>query len=92
MSTQYDNGSHNTYLLQYHIVWCPKYRYNILKSGVDDALKEILQEICDRYEYQIRALKVMPDHIHIFVKAKPTVAPCDIVRTLKSISAIELFK
>ena len=34
----------------------------------------------------------MPDHIHIFLSAKPTVAPTDIVRTLKSISAIKLFK
>lgn len=34
----------------------------------------------------------MPDHIHIFVDCSQTVAPCDIVRTLKSISAIEMFK
>ena len=40
----------------------------------------------------IKALEVMPDHIHIFVDCPQTVAPCDIVRTLKSISAIEMFK
>jgi putative transposase len=34
----------------------------------------------------------MPDHIHIFLSVKPTVAPTDVVRTLKSISAIKLFK
>ena len=34
----------------------------------------------------------MPDHIHIFVDVPVSVAPCDVVRTLKSISAIELFK
>lgn len=34
----------------------------------------------------------MPDHIHIFVDVPQTVAPCDVARTLKSISAIELFK
>ena len=38
------------------------------------------------------ALEVMPDHIHIFIDVPQTVAPCDVVRTLKSISAIELFK
>ena len=31
-------------------------------------------------------------HIHIFVDCPQTVAPCDVVRTLKSISTIELFK
>jgi len=35
---------------------------------------------------------VMSDHIHLFVGAKSTVAPMDIVRTFKSISAIKLFK
>lgn len=37
-------------------------------------------------------MEVMPDHIHIFVGAKPTVAPIDIVRVFKSITAIGLFK
>ena len=34
----------------------------------------------------------MPDHIYIFVDAPQTVAFCDVVRTFKDISAIELFK
>lgn len=34
----------------------------------------------------------MPDHIHIFVDVPQTVAPCDVVRTLKSKSAIELLQ
>ena len=45
---------------------------------------------CDNYKYHVKALEVMPDYIHIFVDVLQTVAPCDIVRTLKSISAIEL--
>ena len=34
----------------------------------------------------------MPDHIHIFVDVPQIVAQYDVVRTLKSINAIELFK
>ena len=48
--------------------------------------------ICDDYGYKIKALEVMPDHIHVFIDVSQTVAPCDVVRTLKSISAIELLK
>jgi len=40
----------------------------------------------------MKALEVMPDHIHIFVDCPQTAAPCDIARTLKSISAIEMFR
>jgi putative transposase len=88
----YHSASHCKYLTQYHIVWCPKFRYSVLKNGIDNTLKEILFKICENYHYKIKALEVMPDHIHIFVDCPQTVAPCDIARTLKSISAIELFK
>lgn len=89
---QYHSASHCKYLTQYHIIWCPKFIYSVLKNGIDDALKQILFDICNKYGYTIKALEVMPDHIHVFVDCPQTVAPCDIARTLKSISAIELFK
>jgi putative transposase len=51
-----------------------------------------LQEIAERYEYEIIEMEVMPDHLHLFVSTKPTVAATDVVRSFKSLSAIELFK
>ena len=89
---EYHSASHCKYLIQYHIIWCPKFRYSILDNGIDNRLKSILESICKKFNYNIKALEVMPDHIHIFVDCPPTVAPCDVVRTLKSLSAIELFK
>lgn len=89
---QYHSASHCKYLIQYHIIWCPKFRFSVLKGNVDVALKKILLKICNGYGYLIKALEVMPDHIPIFVDVPQTVAPCGVVRTLKSISAIELFK
>ena len=89
---QYHSAPHCKYLTQYHIIWCPKFRFSVLKSGYDDTLKLILSNICRKYGYVIKALEVMPDHIHIFVDCPQTVAPCDIARTLKSISTIEMFK
>ena len=89
---QYHSASHCKYLIQYHIIWCPEFRFSVLKGNVEETLKQILQKICDDYNYHIKALEVMPDHIHIFIDVPQTVAPCDVVRTLKSISAIELLK
>jgi len=89
---EYKSLNHCKYLVQYHLIWCPKFRYNVLKGNVEEALKRILAEICNKYEYKILELEVMADHIHIFISAKPTIAPTDIVRTLKSITAIQLFK
>lgn len=89
---QYKSSAHARYLCQYHLIWTPKFRYNVLTWGVDAELKKIFQEIAATYSYEIIAMEVMPDHVHLFVSAKPDVAPSDIVRTFKSISAIEIFK
>jgi putative transposase len=89
---QYHSAAHCRYLTQYRIIWCPKFRYSVLGDEVEDRLKEILTDICSRYSYSIKALEVMPDPIHIFVDCRQTVAPCDIVRTLKSLSAVEMFR
>ena len=89
---KYHSTSHCKYLIQYHIIRCPEFRFSVLKGNVDNILKQTLQKICNDYNYHIKALEVMPDHIHIFIDVPQTVAPCDVARTLKSISAIELFK
>ena len=90
MSESYHSAARCKYLTQYHVIWCPKFRYPVLKNGRDERLKKVLQDICSKYHYRIKALEVMPDHVHIFVDAPQTVAPCDVARTLKSISAIQM--
>lgn len=89
---EYKSLNHCKYLVQYHLIWCPKFRFNVLKDGIELSLKEILLSISRRYSFEIIQMEVMPDHLHLFVSAKPTVAPTDLVRTLKSVSAVELFK
>lgn len=89
---RYHSASHCEYLTRYHVIWRPKFRFSALQKGADDKLKNILAGICDQYGYEIKALEVTPDRIHMFLDCPQTVAPCDIARTLKSISAIEMLK
>ena len=90
--TKYNTLNNCQFLIQYHIIWCPKFRYNVLEEDIAIDLKDILSKVSKNYNYEIKALEVMPDHVHLFISTKPTVAPTDVVRTFKSISAIELFK
>ena len=92
MTNPYKTLNHCKYLCQYHIIWCPKFRFSVIKDNIETELKNILLEIAKRYDYEIFEIETMPDHIHLFIGVNPTVAPTDVIRTLKSISAIELFK
>ncbi|MHB9143068.1 MAG: IS200/IS605 family transposase, partial [Paludibacter sp.] len=74
------------------MVWCPKYRHQILTCNIEIYLKKLIFNICTYYGYDILNLEVMPDHVHLFVSVKPYISPTDVVKTVKSITAIWIFK
>lgn len=71
------------YNLSYHIIWCPKYRRNVLTDEVKVRLKELLLEQATKINIEVVELEVMPDHVHIFIKALPTMPPSYIAGMLK---------
>lgn len=71
------------YSLQYHIVWCPKYRRKVIVGEIEHALKSLLLQKAEELELEIKAMEIMPDHVHLFVSSDPTDAPQRIVAQLK---------
>jgi len=55
--------------LQYHIVWCTKYRRNVLTQVVQERLKDLIIEKCKQRDWEIIELEIMDNHVHLFVKA-----------------------
>jgi len=39
--------SHTIYQCKYHIVWCPKYRYRILKGVVAEFVEQTIRMLCE---------------------------------------------
>lgn len=78
---------HAVYYLKYHLVWVPKYRKLVLKGGLAKRLKEVFQEIAERYEFEIDTMEVKEDHVHLFLTAPPRYSPSRVVQVMKSISA-----
>jgi putative transposase len=69
--------------LRYHLVWCPKYRRPVLVGEVADALAALLREKAAALGVEVEALDVMPDHVHLFVEAPPTLAPQQLAAQFK---------
>ena len=73
--------------INYHIIWCPKYRRKVLVGEVETRLKELLPELAEESGCTIDTMEVMPDHIHIFLKGNPTIPVHLIVKNLKGKSS-----
>lgn len=82
-SKRWNHGNKSVFDIGYHLVWCPKYRRKVLTDGKDIRLKELLQEKATSMNWDIASMEVMPDHVHLFVKAEPTDSPHWIVQQLK---------
>lgn len=90
LAKRYTASSHSVYNIGYHIIWCPKYRRKVLIDGVDERLKELLKEKASELGVEIVEMEVMPDHVHIFLKSKPTYAIHFVVNQLKGYSSVVL--
>lgn len=81
------NSTTSVYNLGYHIIWCPKYRRKVLVGDVENRLKEIIYKKCDELDCQVCELNIMPDHVHLFVKTKPIIAPHFLIQQIKGLSS-----
>ena len=84
-------GRGYVYSLQYHIVWCTKYRRKVLVGGADEDCKALLHALAEEYRFRILAMEVMPDHIHLLVDTSPQFHIPDMIRIMKGGIARKLF-
>lgn len=83
----YRSNNNVVYSCKYHVVWCPKYRRDVLKDGADVRLKEIIREVCKESCSDLIEMEVMPDHVHILVEVDPQYGIAKLVRTIKGRSS-----
>jgi len=85
-------GRGYVYAIQYHIVWCVKYRHRILVEEIDARLKEILVQIASDNNFTISEIESDSDHIHLLVDCTPQHSIPSMIKALKGVSARLLFK
>ncbi len=87
---EYQRDEHRVHLIVYHLIWCPKRRKKVLVKDVAKDCKALIQEVCASQDWQILELAIMPDHIHLFVRARPTDSAADIVGRIKGRTSHDL--
>ena len=81
---------HAQYDINYHLVWCPKYRRPVLAGAVGKRLTELIPQITDELGGSLLELVVRPDHVHLFASFPPTIAIAQIMFRLKGATAYPL--
>lgn len=82
---RYRRTSTTVSLVNYHIVFCPKFRRRLFDiPGFENRFKDSVFEICKRNGFIILAMECHHDHVHLFLNALPKYSPADIVRIIKT--------
>jgi putative transposase len=84
---RYARNAGAVFSLKYHVVWCPKYRRQVLVPPVDARLKQIIDAVASEHGFTVHTLEVMPDHVHLFVESDPTRSVAEIVNRFKGVSS-----
>jgi putative transposase len=54
---------------------------------VEKRLKQLLQQVAKEREWTIQAIKIMPDHVHLFISFDHRYAVAEMVNRLKDASS-----
>ena len=87
----FERLAHSVWECKYHIVWCPKYRYRVLKGDVGVGVRDIIRQLCAWKGIEIISGNLQADHVHLILSIPPKVSVSTAVGYLKGRSAIKIF-
>ena len=88
MENKYRRTKTTVSLINYHFVFCPRYRRKIfLIPNVEDRFKHMVKFICNEMEIEIVAIECDRDHTHMFLNCLPTLSPSDIMQKIKGVTS-----
>lgn len=87
IAMEYKHATTKVFLLNYHIVFCPKRRRAVLTGHIKERLENIIHEVASERHWTVLALEVMPDHVHLFISVEPNTSPNSVVKAFKGRSS-----
>ena len=86
-------SGHSVYRTEYHVVWIPKYRRQILNSGIKEYLNKLWPKILKGIPgVEILEQNIQVDHIHTIIIIPPKYSVSDVIGRIKAQSTSKLRK
>lgn len=78
-------------LINYHFIFCPRYRRKIFNiPGVEERFRKLINAECERCGIEILSLECYEDYVHLFVEAPPDMSTSDIMKQIKKSTSLPL--
>ncbi|MBQ9046639.1 MAG: IS200/IS605 family transposase [Solobacterium sp.] len=91
MNNIYRHTKTTVSFINYHFVFCPRYRRKIFNiHGVEARFKDLVYEVCEEHQINILAMECHADHVHMFVSALPDMSIPEIMRLVKGSTSLKL--
>jgi len=84
---EYQHTRNKVYLMNYHLIWCPKRRKKVLTGYIKTRLEQIIKDVATEKNIKILALEIMPDHLHLFVSSHPNIPVHNLIKAFKGRSS-----
>ena len=85
------SSAHSKYRCQYHIVFAPKYRRQVIYGTLKKDIGEILRKLCEQKGVEIIEAEACKDHIHMLVCIPPHLSVAQFMGYLKGKSTLMIF-
>ncbi|MBZ9639075.1 IS200/IS605 family transposase [Streptomyces sp. PSKA30] len=80
-------GRYVIHNLQVHLVFVTRYRRDALTDAMLDRCEQIMREVCEDFEAELKQFNGEDDHVHLLVHYPPKVQLSKLVNSLKGVSA-----
>ena len=84
--------AHTKWNCNYHIVFAPKYRMQVIYGKLKKDIGKILRDLCARKGVEIIEAELCNDHVHMLVKIPPKMSISSFMGYLKGKSTLMIFE
>ena len=92
MTTKYKRLSHTVWNCTYHIIFCPKYRFKVLKGEIEVLVRNEIYRLCGRLDQiDVEEINIQEDHVHMIMSVPPKYKISSIMGYLKGKSSSKVF-
>lgn len=84
---KYGSNKNIVFSCNYHVIWCVKYRRELLFGKIEERLREICQQVADECSFTIKELECDKDHIHLLLDIDPQFGVHKAIKRMKGRSS-----